>query len=438
MIKKLNFKNYILFFSIGFTLNSYAKEYLLELSPQQSVTSLQMLKGNFGVYKLQKSFQAFSKDYVVIDVPDQGPAEMVLQELMGMGFEKAEVNHSYALFAGAQPPAPPQDLRDFNPKPILPNDKAFTQLWGMLNYGQKIIKESSSSESGVRKMDSAAAQAWNFFRGTREMVVGIMDTGVDYRHEDLVGNLWSYRDSKGQIAYGYNANTQGSDVMDGHSHGTHVAGTIGAVGNNGKGVVGVNWEVSMASVQIFDAKGMSTSDGILRGMDWFYQKRSTIKLINHSWGGSGYSDILHQAFRSLDRAGVINVIAAGNNGKQLGSNGFEIYPAMFELDNSIVVAAHDIKGQRAGFSNFGENFVDVAAPGVDVYSSVPKNLYGLKSGTSMAAPHVTGAVALYWGRFPTLSASAVKRHVLESALTTSTLRGVSKGSKRLNALNLFN
>jgi subtilisin family serine protease len=427
----------IAFFASSLSLS--ATEFVVEFKDAPSVHTLSQLKTSTD-YRLLRTFEAFDKNYVVLKShPENKPSTVSLKkiknQLFSLGASRIEENFTYQLLAGPKPPPNPDDLSDFNPKPLQPNDKYFNMLWGLLNYGQKI------QQNGTRKMDSAAAQAWNYFRGSSRMIVGVMDTGVDYKHEDLQGNLWSQKDSRGKVSYGYSAFDDSSDVMDFHGHGTHVSGTIGARGNNGVGVVGVNWDVSIASIKIFGANGETRSDVILRGLYWCYKNRHMIRLINHSWGGSEFSQFIYEAFKVLDESGVVNVIAAGNNGAELGFDTSKkmitIYPALYKLQNSIVVAAHDNRGRRASFSNFSETYVDIAAPGVDIRSSVPGNFYETYSGTSMAAPHVAGAAALLWGAYPSLSSHELKARLIEAGEATSSLRGVSRASKRLNILNLF-
>lgn len=381
---------------------------------------------------IKESFEAFGEHYAVMEsAPSHSGIRLLgsFQPLASDNIQHAEINQTYYLFGGAPPP---DDLEDFNPKPVLPNEKTFGNQWGVLNFGQTI-----NSNRGVRKRGSAASQAWNITRGSRNVIVGVMDTGIDYNHKDLEANLWS-QTVNGRKSYGYNAIDQNFDVMDGHSHGTHVAGTIGAAGNNGTGVVGVNWNVRIASVKIFDSNGRTTTAAILRGLDWFYQRRGSIRIINHSWGGGGFSQLSFEAFKRLDNAGVVNVIAAGNNGRRLipddrkSHNGDSIYPAQYKLNNSIVVAAHANNGRKASFSNYGSDVVDIAAPGVDILSTTPRSDIGYKSGTSMAAPHVAGAAALVKAAHPSASASQIKRRILNGAWTWSELSGVSNSSRALN------
>ena len=422
----------ILLLAVGLQVSAVsASEYLVERRPD--VSTLAHLESLPDIQVL-RSFEAFGKTYDVVVAPSLGAfVSRAAAPLARTLWKKIEPNHSYMLLMGAAEPAAPSkpdDLSDFVPRPLLPNDTLFNSLWGLLNYGQDL------AQKGRRHMDAAVAQAWTLHRGSRNVVVGVVDTGVDYRHSDLRANLWSTTNSRGKLSFGWDALNQDDDPMDGHRHGTHVAGTIGAVGNNGIGVTGVNWTSRMASVQIFDAKGATSSDAILRALDWLYRQRDEIRVVNHSWGGDGYSAILQEAFTKLDNDGVINVFAAGNDSARLKAEdvgkdaGF--YPAMFPLKNSIVVASFNNQGQRSTFSNYGPDLVDLAAPGEEIYSTVPKGAYKRLSGTSMAAPHVTGAVALLMSYRPELSPKQVKEHILGFADETPSLMSTSFRGRRLN------
>lgn len=416
------------------SVTTFSAEFVAELP--ESADALDDLRESG--FRIVDTFKAFDKQYAVIESSMEiGKFSTQVHALTTLGLKKFESNFIYTLQGGSPPPKEdPDDLPDFNPRPVFPNDSHFNKLWGLVNFGQTI-----QSSKGIRKADSSAAQAWNITTGSDDTIVGIMDTGVDYTHEDLNQNLWSFTDENGEKSYGRDVFSQDNDVMDSHSHGTHVAGTIGARADNGIGVAGINWNVKMASVQIFNGSGQTNLATILRGLDWFYKRRATIKIINHSWGGNQYSEILDNAFKKLDSAGVINVIAAGNNSSYLDHRSSKaknhIYPAMYVLENSLVVASFDNKAKLSGFSNYSNKIVDLGAPGSSIYSTIPGSGYGYKSGTSMAAPHVTGAVALLLSAYPEWTASQIKAHILERASSWSSLDEVSRDGKALNIHNLF-
>ncbi|NCN41617.1 S8 family serine peptidase [bacterium] len=431
------FKNlFLVLFTLIFSQPVKASEYLATFTHQPNTQKISSLT----TIRTIKTFEAFGKTYVLFEQTAPTLHQQSTLELKSLaatlGAQRIEANHSYYLVGGSKPPVDseiPDDLSDYTPEPVIPNDPSFNKLWGLFNFGQSI-----QSSKGTKKKDSTTAQAWNFTQGSSEMIAGVMDSGIDYNHEDLRSNLWTETQEDGSQTFGYNAFDNNHDVYDGHSHGTHVSGTIGATGNNQIGVSGINWRVKLASVRIFNASGRTDLATIIRGLDWFHQHAEQIKVINHSWGGSNFSELLSDAFEALDRAGVINVFAAGNDSSHLdyGKEGAQFYPAMYDLENSIIVASHDNKGKRSGFSNYGAKVVHLAAPGSGIYSTVPGG-YAYKSGTSMAAPHVTGAVTLLWSYHPDWDAKAIKRTILEKATPWSSLEGVSIDAKALNLHNLF-
>ena len=181
-----------------------------------------------------------------------------------------------------------------------------------------------------------------------------------------------------------------NDPMDDHSHGTHCAGTIGAVGNNGVGVVGVNWEVSLVGLKVFTGGGSTTTEALTEAIQ--YATTIGVDLTSNSWGGGAESEVLRTAIEDADKAGILFVAAAGNSSSD--NDRFPHYPSSYDVDNIIAVASTDTNDQLSSFSSYGKESVDVAAPGTQIYSTIPNDGYGYKSGTSMATPHVAGLVAL--------------------------------------------
>ncbi|HKB02221.1 MAG TPA: S8 family serine peptidase [Gemmataceae bacterium] len=274
----------------------------------------------------------------------------------------------------------------------------------------------------------AMPAAWDVSTGHPDVLVAVIDTGADYNHPDLAANIWTNAaeaagtagvddDGNGFVddIHGYDIVNHDGDPMDDHSHGTHVAGTIGAVGNNGVGVVGVNWSVRIMPVKTFNASGNGTTADTIAGLNYAVQMGARVS--NHSYGDNVFSQAHLDAITAAGQAGHLVVAAAGNGnffGFPINNDSTPFYPASYQptVDNVISVAATDNTDHFASFSNYGATSVDLAAPGVNIYSTLPGGGYGLKSGTSMAAPHVTGAAALVWAADPSLTMSQVRDRIL--------------------------
>ncbi len=297
---------------------------------------------------------------------------------------------------------------------LTPNDPQYSQLWGMNNSGQS---------GGTVDADIDAPEAWNITTGSSNVIVGVIDTGMDYTHQDLVANIWTNpgeiagdgkdNDGNGYIddLHGINAILNNGNPMDDNGHGTHVGGTIGGAGNNGIGVVGVNWSVSIAACKFLSSSGSGSTSDAVKCFNYFNNLKASgqnIVVTNNSWGGGGSSQMLKDAMSGT----ILHVAAAGNAGSNNDATAF--YPANYDLPNIISVAATDRYDLMASFSNYGATTVDLAAPGVSIYSTVLANSYGAKSGTSMASPHVAGAAALLSAKTSTLTTAQIKDLLLSN------------------------
>ncbi len=322
---------------------------------------------------------------------------------------------------------------------VVPNDPNYPLLWGLEQASDKDIDASS---------------AWDLSLGSSNVVVGVIDTGIDYTHEDLANNIWTNpaecpagigtcvvngtdEDGNGYIDdfYGWDFINNDNDPFDDNSHGTHVAGTISAVGNNGKGVVGVNWNAKLMALKFLGASGSgSTANGIAAVNYATMMNRDfgvNIPLTNNSWGGSGYSQALFDAISASRQQGMLFIAAAGNNSTNNDITPY--YPSSYNLDNVISVASTNTADSLSYFSNYGSTSVDLSAPGESIYSTLPYNGYGYKSGTSMAAPHVAGVAALAWAASPALSYAAVRDAILNSVDPVPALQTTTVTGGRLNA-----
>jgi subtilisin family serine protease/subtilisin-like proprotein convertase family protein len=319
----------------------------------------------------------------------------------------------------------------------VPDDPSFVDLWGLHNTGQS---------GGLAGADIDAVLAWNTSTGDRNVVVGVIDTGVDYNHPDLQANMWV---NPGEIAgngidddgngviddiHGYNANANTGDPMDGNGHGTHVSGTIGAKGNNGVGVVGVNWDVSIIGCQFLDASGSGTTAAAIACIDYMTNLKLNhgvdVKATNNSWGGGGFSQALKDSIDSAGDAGILFLAAAGNDAYD--NDVTPSYPASYDSDAIMAIASTDRNDNMSGFSQWGLTSVDMGAPGSAILSTVPGGSYDTYSGTSMATPHVTGAAALVWSLNPDLSAEEMKELLMASGDSNASLTGLTVAGTRLN------
>jgi subtilisin family serine protease len=320
-----------------------------------------------------------------------------------------------------------------------PNDPDLPSLWGMTQI--------------------RTPGAWDLSTGSSSVVLASIDTGVDYTHPDLAANMWH---NPGEVAgngldddgNGYVDDVYGmasasdavdpSDPMDVQGHGTHTAGTMAGVGDNGTGVAGVAWHTSVMALRFFNAKGLgATSDAIacIEYVIAMKERGVNVVAINASWGSSENSAFLRWAIEAAGDAGIIVVAAAGNGGADKVGDDNEVepyYPASYDCANIVSVGASDATDALTGFSNYGAASVDLVAPGIDIWSTVPTAMvpagYGFKKGTSMAAPHVTGTIALCAALYPGETAAERTGRVLGSADPVASLAGKCVTGGRLDVL----
>ncbi|RUM65258.1 MAG: hypothetical protein DSZ03_03115 [Sulfurimonas sp.] len=290
---------------------------------------------------------------------------------------------------------------------------------------------------GTADADIDAPEAWGLEKGSKDVVVAVIDTGIDYTHEDLRHNMWDGR-AYGLQYHGYDFASDSFGNNDDNPmptllHGTHVAGIIAAAANN-IGVIGVAPNVSLMALKVFRSNGNAFDSDILEALNFISQKIDdgvNIVAINASYNNSGRSEVIRNAIAKLGRKGVVVCAAAGNNGAD--NDAIPTYPASYNLDNIIAVAATDRNDKFASFSNYGKNSVDIAAPGVDITSTIMHNTYDLQSGTSMAAPHVAGTVALLASYDAHSSMRQRIAAILQSAEPLESLYNKLHTSGRLNA-----
>ncbi len=332
---------------------------------------------------------------------------------------------------------------------VTPDDPSLHKLWGLNNTGQT---------GGTPDADIDMPEAWDLATGDGSVVVGVIDTGIDPTHKDLAANVWQ---NVGEIAgndidddgNGYIDDTYGWDFIDednvpqdGHGHGTHVSGTIGGVGDDGSGIVGVNWDVRIMGLKFLSDGGSGMTSNAIEAINYANTMRqmwldtggtkgANVRLTSNSWGGGQRSQELVDAVARSDELGMLFVVAAGNAASN--NDAVDYWPANLstELDNVITVAATDHNDRLAGFSSYGAESVHLGAPGVAVYSSLPGDQYAAWSGTSMATPHVAGVAALCWSFDPNASWQDVKSAILAGVDPIDDLAETTITGGRLNAFN---
>ena len=314
----------------------------------------------------------------------------------------------------------------------LPNDGRFPSLWGLNNTGQT---------GGLPNADIDAPEAWDISVGSADVIIAVVDTGLDYTHPEMLGNAWVNPreipgngvddDNNGYIddVRGWDFANNDNDPLDDNNHGTHVSGTIAAAGNNGVGVAGVNWTAQIMPLKFLDATGAGSTAGAIAAIN--YAVANGARVINASWGGGPFSVALFNAISAANNAGVLFVTAAGNAGRDTDLT--PSYPGSYNLSNILSVAATDDADLLAGFSNFGATSVDLGAPGVGILSTLAGGGYGSFNGTSMAAPHVSGVAGLLLAVNPNLTVAQLKGAILAGVDPVPALTGRTLSGGRLNA-----
>lgn len=316
-----------------------------------------------------------------------------------------------------------------------PNDPLLGDQWGLINTGQR---------NGRAEADISAFAAWDKTQGSKKVVIAVLDSGVDYTHPDLAGNMWHrpadvemYRDDQlGLIddSEGFSAVEYERDPMDENGHGTHCAGIIGAEGDNREGIAGVNWRVEIMPLKFMGRGGFGSTKDAIEAINYVIARKKdgvNVRVISASWGSQSRSKALEDVIRKANDADILFVAAAGNDGADADRRPH--YPSGFKLPNMVSVAALDRRDELASFSNYGAKGVHVAAPGKEILSTWLNGQYEEHSGTSMATPFVAGVAGLILANEPNLSVKELRDRLLNSVDKLDSLKGKVSSGGRINA-----
>jgi len=363
---------------------------------------------------------------VIEDEDNRGADEVVAQYRALAEVEYAEANSEIKLdHEGAG-------------KHVHANDELFYKQWGLFNHGQ---------DGGKSGADISAMQAWAVTKGSDQVVVAVLDSGVDYTHPDLAANIWTRpeiikqyededltSDSPVDDVHGFNVAEDNGDPMDENGHGTHCAGIIGAEGGNETGIAGVNWTVKIMPLKFMDSDGAGTTKDAIEAINYVINRKRAgvnVRVISASWGSTIKSQALEDVIRKAGDEGILFVAAAGNDHSD--NDAKPHYPASYDLNNVISVAAVDRNDELTTFSNFGATSVDVAAPGQQIVSTWLEHGFEEKQGTSMATPFVAGVAALVLSTNPGISIDELRLRLLNSVDVVPGLKSKVATGGRINA-----
>ena len=420
--------------AFSFEVESVPGEYVVKLKDGASLTSLQQFAEVQEVKAIPTRFGQFAK----IKMDSQFSEKSVSLLAKSAEIEYMEPNYIYRILGFEEKDYRPlKNLLAGRENSHRPVDPRFGELWGLENTGENDRGNALAGE------DINALQAWPLTMGSSAIKIAVIDTGIDYHHNDLHANLWVNEDElngtpgvdddgNGVIDDIYGARFIGGvasgDPMDGNGHGTHCAGTIGAV-HNEIGVAGVMKDVEMVAVKFLSDSGSGSLDDALSAIN--YALDLEVDIMSNSWGGGGFSQALFDAISAANEAGIVFVAAAGNSSSN--NDVRPMYPATYQVDNVISVAAHHSGGALASFSCFGPNTVHVAAPGQNILSTVQNNGYRSFSGTSMATPHVAGVVGLLLSTEPELSPLEIRDRLIRTSVESDFLASRIVSGGRVDA-----
>ncbi|NOT49540.1 MAG: S8 family serine peptidase [Acidobacteria bacterium] len=416
------------------TLKDAEPEVLVRFKPGVKLSEIKKIAGRFND-RVEDNVESV-KGLVAIDDLDGADMETVAGQYKALGdlVDYVSTNDVITL----DDPASPVATRDAllrEPSDNMPNDPEFGNQWALSNTGQ---------DGGKAGADLSALNAWTKTKGSKEVVVAVLDTGVDYTHLDLASNMWIRPDNVPQYfdeelgtyndLQGFDANINASDPMDDNGHGTHCSGIVGAEGNNNEGIAGINWNVQIMPLKFLGKGGYGTTKDAIEAINYAIdrkQKGVNIRIISASWGSTSYSKALEDVIRAAGEQGILFVAAAGN--ATTDNDKRPHYPSNYDLPNVISVAALDRTDSLASFSNYGAKTVHVAAPGREIVSTWLNNAYREASGTSMATPYVSGVAALVIANEPNISVEKLRERIIKSVDKIDSLNGKVVSGGRINA-----
>lgn len=378
----------------------------------------------------------------LVEVSDRDgadPREVAAEYAAMPEVEYAEENEVIELEPGEVSNAAPDEAgtlgRVLDSQLRLPNDPMLGEQWALRNSGQR---------DGRQAADIGAGLAWTKTQGSDRVAVAVLDSGVDYTHPDLMENMWlrpgdipAYVDPQlGAVddLHGFNAVDNLRDPMDQNGHGTHCAGIVGAVGDNGQGVAGVNWKVQIMPLKFMGPLGTGTTKDAIEAINYVIDRKRAgvpVRVISASWGSTRSSKALQDVIRKAGQEGILFIAASGNS--TVDTDRRPHYPSSYKLPNLVAVAALNRRDELAGFSNWGKSSVHIAAPGAEILSTWLNGQYREASGTSMATPVVSGVAALILSQEPNISVDELKARLLGSVDKLDALSGKTVSGGRVNA-----
>lgn len=418
-----------LLFSLLFSSNLFSAEYIIKIKQGHKLSS-------FLKKQAIRQFKILGKEYIIIEKSGleevQAVAKLEEVDIIENNFEVHTLNNKF----------------------YSPNVSDFKKQWGLRNNGKNepVSLDRMSPLQGVVGADINTSEAWKITKGSKKVIIAVIDTGVDWKHPELKANMWQNIAEKNGRAgvdddgngfvddiYGYDFISMDSDPKDLHGHGTHVAGIIGASHNSGK-VAGVMANVSIMAVRMLNKKGRGNLEKSLMALGYAIENGAHI--LSNSWGSSKYSKIMEELFKEAAKKEIIVVAAAGNS--RFNNNDTDpIYPASYPVSNIISVSAFNAQERHSSYSSFGKKSVHIAAPGTNVISTFIKkrrsrDIYKVASGTSMSAPFVSGIIGLFLSHTKVkLSPEEIRKRLIDSAVPVSHIQDMNVAGGRVDALKFL-